>query len=269
MLRVAANEYPTTAWACVDAGAAASPYLAERGQLAQAGAAHLAISDMYGLALHCGVMKAPKLVVREPYMAPGKKVTTGKAIAHAFSERTGSIVVTGGLGALGTVVAVWLATDGGYDLWLLGRSGRSGEQLPEEIYSSTAQVHCAKCDVSAVEEASYIVAAASASGKVLRSIMHAGAVLDSKVISNISAASIRTEYSGTSTWTACFWVWQRCMHLSHSHPTSFTCRQGFWGAPPSPPERFLSPQFAPSVFVISCLQWRCRPGQLCCSQWRP
>lgn len=199
LLRVAASEYPTTAWASVDAGAAASPYLAERGQLAQAGAAHLAASDMYGHALHCGVMKAPKLVVREPYMAPGKKVSTGKSIAHAFPERTGSIVVTGGLGALGTMVAVWLATDGGYDLWLLGRSGRSGEQLPEEIYNSTAQVHCAKCDVSAVEEASYIVAASGSTGKVLRSIMHAGAVLVSKVISNISAGSIRTEYSGTST----------------------------------------------------------------------
>ena len=57
---------------------------------------------------------------------------------------------------------------------------------------------CAKGDVSAGEEAAFVVAAAggAAATKPLRAVMHAGAVLESKVIANITAASIRTEYSG-------------------------------------------------------------------------
>lgn len=54
--------------------------------------------------------------------------------------------------------------------------------------------------LAAAEEAAYIVSAAGGGGpgapKPLAGIMHAGAVLDSKVLSNISSASIRTEYSG-------------------------------------------------------------------------
>ena len=59
-------------------------------------------------------------------------------------------------------------------------------------------MHCARGDVSAAEEAASILAGAGGAGapKPLRGIMHAGAVLDSKVIANISAASIRTEFSG-------------------------------------------------------------------------
>jgi hypothetical protein len=72
-----------------------------------------------------------------------------------------------------------------------------GDPLPPQLYASGCQIYCAKGDVSAVEEAAYIMSAAgSATDKPLRGIMHAGAVLDSKVIANISTASIRTEYSG-------------------------------------------------------------------------
>ena len=76
-------------------------------------------------------------------------------------------------------------------------SPAGGDPLPPQLYASGCQIYCAKGDVSAEEEAAYILAAAgSGTDKPLRGIMHAGAVLDSKVIANISTASIRTEYSG-------------------------------------------------------------------------
>jgi hypothetical protein len=76
-------------------------------------------------------------------------------------------------------------------------SPAGGDPLPPQLYASGCQIYCAKGDVSAVEEAASIMSAAgNATDKPLRGIMHAGAVLDSKVIANISTASIRTEYSG-------------------------------------------------------------------------
>ena len=72
-----------------------------------------------------------------------------------------------------------------------------GDPLPTQLYASSCQVFCAKGDVSAAEEAAAVLGAADgASPKPLQGIMHAGAVLDSKVIANITIASIRTEYSG-------------------------------------------------------------------------
>ena len=54
--------------------------------------------------------------------APGLSVSS-----EAAEYLSGSIGVTGGLGSLGTGVAVWLSSLGGCDLWLLGRSGRTSE----------------------------------------------------------------------------------------------------------------------------------------------
>lgn len=59
-------------------------------------------------------------------------------------------------------------------------------------------LHCAKADISATEEAGFVVHRAEIeTEQPLRGIMHAGAVLDSKIISNINVAGIRTEFSGT------------------------------------------------------------------------
>ena len=56
---------------------------------------------------------------------------------------------------------------------------------------------CSKGDTAAAEEVSAVLAAAGANGAMpLHGVMHAGAVLDSKVIANISAASIRAEFAG-------------------------------------------------------------------------
>ena len=55
--------------------------------------------------------------------APAPAQPAAGAAAHV----QGTVVVTGGLGALGTVMATWLTWLGVCDLWLLGRSGRTGQ----------------------------------------------------------------------------------------------------------------------------------------------
>lgn len=80
-----------------------------------------------------------------------------------------------------------------------------GDPLPAALHLSGCTVTCSKGDTAAAEEAAAVLAPAGTAP--LRGIMHAGAVLDSKVIANISAASIRAEFAGrqleTPTPTLC------------------------------------------------------------------
>lgn len=94
-------------------------------QALQQHAAEAAGLDMYGRTLQAGTWVAPRLLVREP--PPNAKSGGLVAAAQAAEHLAGTIVVTGGMGALGTVVAQWLTSLGGCDLWLLGRSGRTSE----------------------------------------------------------------------------------------------------------------------------------------------
>lgn len=71
------------------------------------------------------------------------------------------------------------------------------DPLAPQLQKNMSQVHCAKGDVSCAEETACILAGTSTStDRPLHGIMHAGAVLDSKVITNIRVNSIRTEFSG-------------------------------------------------------------------------
>lgn len=87
-------------------------------------AAEAAGLDMYGRALVANTWLRPRLLAREPSPAASAQRTAEAAQAGSFLG--GSVVVTGGMGALGTVVAQWLAGLGGCELWLLGRTGRTG-----------------------------------------------------------------------------------------------------------------------------------------------
>ena len=68
----------------------------------------------------------------------------------------------GGLGAVGSLVAKWLARHTNTHLWLLGRSGRpsADSPLPPDELEGPGSVSLARSDVSAAEEASFVVRAA-------------------------------------------------------------------------------------------------------------
>lgn len=189
-VRVASTEYPNVSWTCQDTSSSQT-----------AGSEEYSVSqvDLYGRAGVANSWSTPRLLGRQPPLMDWKGCSLGSA-AMVGDHLSGSILVTGGLGALGVLVAAWLARLGFSvgSLWLLGRSGRtSGDPLPRSLYEARGQIVCAKGDVSSSEEATDVVRyAGRASEAPLQSIMHAGAVLDSKVISNVSTRSIRTEYSG-------------------------------------------------------------------------
>jgi acyl carrier protein len=194
-MRVASAEYPATIWNSVDLQREkkSSLSLQKQKQLVDTVAGG---TDMYCRISGAGIWTAPRLLVRTP---PPSRANDLEIMSGMAEHLAGSVVITGGMGALGTLMATWLCNLGGTPtLWLLGRSGRiSGDSLPPQLYKTLGQIVCARGDVSSSEEAADIVFRSSASAaEPLRSVMHAGAVLDSKVISNVTAHSIRTEYSG-------------------------------------------------------------------------
>ncbi|HET9379719.1 MAG TPA: type I polyketide synthase, partial [Streptomyces sp.] len=91
-------------------------------------------------------------VAVRPSGAYGRRVLRGTARPGRGEWRPrGTVLVTGGMGAIGTRVARWLARNGAGHLVLTGRRGAGtpgAEELAEELRASGARVTLAACDVS-------------------------------------------------------------------------------------------------------------------------
>ncbi|NGO74038.1 beta-ketoacyl reductase, partial [Streptomyces boncukensis] len=70
------------------------------------------------------------------------------AVTGTGWQPTGTILITGGTGALGTHTARWLAGRGAPHLVLTSRSGTAPDGLIEELTDLGAQVTVAACDVT-------------------------------------------------------------------------------------------------------------------------
>jgi len=122
------------------------------------------------------------------YMAQARHV--GKVVidlerstAHATRVRPdASYLVTGGLGALGTQIAEWLASEGARHLWLCGR--HVPDHAPESVTRLRAagvRVETVACDVGDLEATRALVDRIATEGPPLRGVIHAAGVLDDGV----------------------------------------------------------------------------------------
>lgn len=112
----------------------------------------------------------------------------------------GTLMITGGMGALGILMTTWLANS--CRLGLIGRTGRtSNADLPSSVLNAEQEIICFRGDVSASEEAQNGVRQLRGFlNSPLRGIMHAGAVLNSKILMNVTSDGIRNEYGGELTF---------------------------------------------------------------------
>ena len=110
---------------------------------------------MYGRALVANAWLAPRLLAREPSPAAATQYTAEMPQPASFLG--GSVVVTGGMGALGTVLAQWLAGLGGCKLWLLGRTGRTGGLSRLMSWRSVEAAHSIAPTAATVDEASHFL----------------------------------------------------------------------------------------------------------------
>jgi acyl carrier protein len=108
------------------------------------------------------------------------KVVVSSSLSSAPSHRLGRVLVTGGLGALGSLVSGWLSGHGVQQLHLLGRAGKlqDGAAVQHLLSSSgsSSQVIISQCDAGSSED---LAAAINSSRQLLPVdlIIHAGGVL--------------------------------------------------------------------------------------------
>jgi acyl carrier protein len=110
----------------------------------------------------------------------GERTASGDRIVRP----DGTVLITGGLGALGLHVARWLVEEHEVQhLVLLGRSEPTGRRLQavEELRASGAQVTVATADIADADQLEAVLAAIPPE-LPLRGVLHAAAVLDDGVV---------------------------------------------------------------------------------------
>ncbi|MFC4852881.1 type I polyketide synthase [Actinophytocola glycyrrhizae] len=137
----------------------------------------LLAADEPDLALRDGVLRAPRLTRTQP---------TGDAAPPAPD---GAVLITGGTGALGALVARHLVVRHDVrDLVLLSRSGAAAPgaaALVEELEGLGATVHVAACDAADGDAVAAVLAAHRVAG-----VVHAAGVLDDGVLETLTTGQL-------------------------------------------------------------------------------
>ncbi len=193
LLKAAAQENTSSSYAAADADAFQPSQRSSRPVLAFGKAAGVAVTaDVHGVAARSGATFRPVLLS-----------ASTQAVPPAQQAQQGSIVITGGTGTLGQMVAAFLASghsgSGSTHLQLLGRSGRLGSSseasaLMGSLSSSSAALTVSSCDAAQSEDAAATMAAATAQHQ-LAGLLHAGGVLADAVLPNLTAGAIKRVFA--------------------------------------------------------------------------
>ncbi|XXX76158.1 SDR family NAD(P)-dependent oxidoreductase [Sorangium sp. So ce134] len=138
-------------------------------------------------------VRAGKRLALRLAAAPAAPGDPAPALASAAE---GTVLITGGLGALGLHVARWLWEEHRVGhLLLVGRSAPEGERLAEveRLRAAGAAVTVAQADVGEARDVERLLASIPAE-RPLRGVVHAAGVLDDGVLVEQSAARIATVF---------------------------------------------------------------------------
>ncbi|WP_042374697.1 SDR family NAD(P)-dependent oxidoreductase, partial [Streptacidiphilus neutrinimicus] len=127
-------------------------------------------------------VRAPGVFVRRLVHAPA-----GLTPAEGWRP-SGTVLVTGGTGALGAHVARWLARNGAGHLLLTSRRGPDAEgaaELREELLALGARVTIASCDAADRAALAELLAAVPAE-QPLTAVVHTAGVLDDGVLDSLT-----------------------------------------------------------------------------------
>nr|WP_307971589.1 SDR family NAD(P)-dependent oxidoreductase [Streptomyces sp. CHA16] len=142
------------------------------------------------IALRPGGAFVRRLARTAPDHAPGPDGTAG---ASSWQPR-GTVLVTGGTGALGAHVARWLAAAGAEHLVLAGRRGERAAgagRLREELEAAGAAVTIAACDVSDRTAVQRLLATLPG-GPPLTAVVHTAGVVDDGVVDALTPERLAT-----------------------------------------------------------------------------
>ncbi|MCC6559213.1 MAG: SDR family NAD(P)-dependent oxidoreductase, partial [Polyangiaceae bacterium] len=111
----------------------------------------------------------------------------------------GTVLVTGGTGAVGAHVARWLARGGAGHLVLASRRGHEApgaEALATELRALGARVTLAACDVADRGAVESLVRALRADPGSLRSVFHAAGIMEQTAIASMTPADLARGFDG-------------------------------------------------------------------------
>jgi acyl transferase domain-containing protein/NADPH:quinone reductase-like Zn-dependent oxidoreductase/acyl carrier protein len=122
---------------------------------------HLATGTLQPLPQVIHNLGAARAALRQMSQARhvGKVVTRAKTLQEDHGTSLGTVMVTGGLGMIGSLVSGWLAKQSVQRIVLLGRSGRpggdSGTATSLALEGAVAMIAMFRCDASNMEEVEY------------------------------------------------------------------------------------------------------------------
>lgn len=127
-------------------------------------------------------------------ISPPKAGTIMKDTAKPFTvSETGVHLLTGGLGGFGLEAARWLIDRGAKHLVLAGRKGAATDEAKAIVAELSAQgvtVEAKAVDITSRASVDRLLAEIEQKGKKLAGVLHAAAVLQDGLISNIDAAAL-------------------------------------------------------------------------------
>ncbi|MDI3284216.1 type I polyketide synthase [Polyangium sp. 15x6] len=146
-------------------------------------------------------------------------------------EPRGTILITGGTGALGAEVARWLAKRGATHIVLTSRRGGEAPgaaELSAELGALGARVTVAACDVANRASVAKLVEGLDAAGSPIRAVFHAAGVVQLSPFSSVEPADLASVISGKAAG-----AWHLHELLSHRPLDAFVVFSsiaGVWGS---------------------------------------
>ena len=102
-------------------------------------------------------------------------------------------LITGGLGALGLVVAAWMAEHGARHLVLMGRGGASAsaQETLDALRAAGTEVIVAQGDVAKADEVAAVLESIAESMPPLRGVVHAAGIADDAILQRLDEQKLR------------------------------------------------------------------------------
>ena len=136
-----------------------------------------------------------KLILDIPHTGPGSVVLPPEQVEVFRSD--GSYIITGGLGGLGLFLAEKMAEAGCGRIVLTSRSepDQKAQETIELIRAIGSEVVVQCGDIAQPDLAGQLVSVATATGLPLRGVLHAAAVVEDAILSNITAELIDRDWA--------------------------------------------------------------------------
>nr|WP_086824660.1 type I polyketide synthase [Allokutzneria sp. NRRL B-24872] len=136
-----------------------------------------------------------QVAIRENQVVARRLVHSVPGAAKREWKPGGTVLLTGGTGALGSFTARWLARNGAEHLVLLSRRGNDAPgaaELSAELAELGSRVTVAACDAADRDALAELIDKLQADGETIRSVMHIAGVVDDGPLDALDVARLES-----------------------------------------------------------------------------